>query len=260
MYILWSKGTVIIYRQGGCWGGDNFRGDHLIFGRTKGGISCNWEPKRGDHWKLWKDSGWGPLKFAWKMKTWRGGGGSRKTSKVISGAGSLQWSNIQRGDRVNFTLFSPKSSPRPPQAINNDQSLIQILLSPTFQKPGRIFHPVARSRSCWDSGYFNWGSTSMTALRCFMVLLSIFVLRHLVIAPIRNTKKQPLLRMFFLTNTFIERTGGLICLFFTHRKDKKAKFRLRQRKRRHKWPWKWLYCARMTWHRTWLRPLTICLM
>ena len=26
---------------GGGGGADNFRGDHLIFGRTKGGISCN---------------------------------------------------------------------------------------------------------------------------------------------------------------------------------------------------------------------------
>ena len=49
-----------------CGGG----GGHLIFGRTKGGISRNWEPNRGDCWKLWKDSEGGPLKFAWKMKTW----------------------------------------------------------------------------------------------------------------------------------------------------------------------------------------------
>ena len=74
----------------------------------------------------------------------------------------------------------------------------------------------------------------MTALRCFRVLLSIFVLRHLLIAPIRNSKKQPFLVMFFLKNLFIERTGGLICLPFTHREDGKAKFRLRQTKRRHK--------------------------
>ena len=37
-----------------------------------------------------------------------GGGGSRKSTTVIGG-GSLQWSNIQRGDRLNFTLFSPKT-------------------------------------------------------------------------------------------------------------------------------------------------------
>ena len=28
----------------------------------------------------------------------------------VMGGGSLQLSNIQRGDRLNFTLFSPKSS------------------------------------------------------------------------------------------------------------------------------------------------------
>ena len=40
--------------EGGFWGG------HLIFRRTKGGISRNWEPNRGDQWKLWKDHdrGW----------------------------------------------------------------------------------------------------------------------------------------------------------------------------------------------------------
>ena len=32
-----------------------------------------------------KDSDWGPLKFAWKMKTLGGGGGSRKSSDVIRG-------------------------------------------------------------------------------------------------------------------------------------------------------------------------------
>ena len=54
-----------------------------------------------------------------------GGGESRKSSNVI------QWSKIQRGDRLNFTLFSPKSStlsPLPPQAINNDRSLSEALL------------------------------------------------------------------------------------------------------------------------------------
>ena len=65
--------------------------------RTKGGILENFgRIQRGD------------LKFAWKMKSW-GGERSRKSSKVI------------RGDRLNFTLFSPKSSP--PQTINNDRSL-----------------------------------------------------------------------------------------------------------------------------------------
>ena len=35
-------------------GGEDFRADHLIFGRTKGGISRNWEPKRGDRWNFGK--------------------------------------------------------------------------------------------------------------------------------------------------------------------------------------------------------------
>ena len=45
----------------------------MIFERKKGGIAENFgRIQRG-----------GPLKFAWKMKTWEGG--SRKSSKVIRG-------------------------------------------------------------------------------------------------------------------------------------------------------------------------------
>ena len=64
----------------------------ITFRRTKGGISRNWEPKRGDQWKRWKDSDGGPLKLAWTMKTWWGGGegrGSRKLSMVIRGITSV---------------------------------------------------------------------------------------------------------------------------------------------------------------------------
>ena len=41
--VLFSyKGPVIFYRLDGGWGGgEYFRGDHLIFGKTKGGISGN---------------------------------------------------------------------------------------------------------------------------------------------------------------------------------------------------------------------------
>ena len=95
LFIPWGRG-----------GGRGFWGDHLIFRRTKGGISRNWEPNRGDHWKLSKDLEGGPLKFAWKMKTWG-------KSNVVREDHALQWSNIQSGDQLNFTLFSPKSSPPP---------------------------------------------------------------------------------------------------------------------------------------------------
>ena len=67
-----GKGPVIIYRLavgGGGGGAEDFWVDILIFGRTKGRNTRNWEPKGGDQWKLWKDTEGGPLKFAWKMKT-----------------------------------------------------------------------------------------------------------------------------------------------------------------------------------------------
>ena len=90
-------------------GSEDFRGHHFIFRRAKGGISHNWEPQKGDRWKLWKDSEGRPVKFAWKIKTCGGGGGggSRKSSKVI------RWDHFSEvtfkwGDRLNFTLFSPK--------------------------------------------------------------------------------------------------------------------------------------------------------
>ena len=42
------------------WEGEGaIGGDHLIFRRTKEGISRNWEPKTEDHWKRWKDQGRG---------------------------------------------------------------------------------------------------------------------------------------------------------------------------------------------------------
>ena len=93
--------------------------DHLIFRRTKGGISRDWETKRGDHWKLWKDSEGDHSSLLGKSRHW--GGGERESHQILLG-GSLQWSNIQRGDRLNFTLFSLKSS-LPPPAINNERSL-----------------------------------------------------------------------------------------------------------------------------------------
>ena len=100
LFIAWVRGRKIL--GGITW----FLGEK----KAKGGISCNWEPKSGDRWKLRKDSeGW-QLKFAWKTKT-EGGGGNRESHQKLLG-GSLQWSNIQRGYRLNFTLFCPKFYPR----------------------------------------------------------------------------------------------------------------------------------------------------
>ena len=55
-------------------GAEDFRGDHLIFGRTKrgGGGSVVTENPKGGSLKTLEGFGGGPLKFAWKMKTWRG--------------------------------------------------------------------------------------------------------------------------------------------------------------------------------------------
>ena len=82
LYWLWLK----VQRTGhylSPGGGGDFGRDHLIFRKTKWGINRNWEPKRGDNWKLWRDSERGPLKFAWKMKTW--GGGDRESHQMLLG-------------------------------------------------------------------------------------------------------------------------------------------------------------------------------
>ena len=62
-----TKGPVIIYRLGG-GGAEDFLGGPLDFRRTqKGGSLKTLEGFRG-----------GPLKFAWKMKTWGGDCESRQ--------------------------------------------------------------------------------------------------------------------------------------------------------------------------------------
>ena len=53
---------------------EDSRGDHLIFGRTKGSISRN---------SAVIQRGGGPLKFAWTMKTWDGGHESHQ--KLLGG-------------------------------------------------------------------------------------------------------------------------------------------------------------------------------
>ena len=71
-----------------------------------------------------KTCGGGGGGAAKKYKRVGGGGESPKSSTVIRGD-HFSEVTFQRGDRLNFTLFSPKSSPLPP-AINNDRSLIVL--------------------------------------------------------------------------------------------------------------------------------------
>ena len=142
---LYTRPWLPTVLQEGGGGGRVISGITRFLGEKKGGISRNWEPQRGYHWKLWKDSEGGPLKFAWKLSH----GGITKVIKSYKG-GSLQWSKIQRGEKLNFTLFSPKSSalspsppPPPHHAINNDRSLKarelardpDVLISVSYRSP-----------------------------------------------------------------------------------------------------------------------------
>ena len=66
LFIAWRWGV----------GAEDFRGDHLLFGKKRGGSLKTLEGFRGG----------GPLKFAWKMKTW-GGGGDPDVIKVTFNGG-----------------------------------------------------------------------------------------------------------------------------------------------------------------------------
>ena len=95
------------------WCVEDFRGDHLTFRRTKGRISRNWEPKRGiagNFGRIQKGEHSNCLR-----KLRHGGGGIAKVIQSYWGD-HLSEVTFQRGDRLSFTLFSPKSSaPRPPR-------------------------------------------------------------------------------------------------------------------------------------------------
>ena len=81
-----------------------------------GGSLDFWENKRGDRWKLWKDAEGETTQICLENEDML-----RGDQKLLGE--SLQWSNIQTGDLLNFTLSSLKSPPPPPSEINNDRSL-----------------------------------------------------------------------------------------------------------------------------------------
>ena len=108
MYILWSKGPVIIYRRGG-WGGGGWTilgGFSWFLGEQKGGSVVTENPKGGITENLGKIQR-RTTQICLENEDMEGGGGSRKTSTVIRGGGgrgSLQWSNIQKGESAKFHL------------------------------------------------------------------------------------------------------------------------------------------------------------
>ena len=63
LFIAWGVG-------GG--GAENFKGDYLIFGRTKRGSVVTENPKEGIAGALEGFTG-RPFKFVWKMNAWEGG-------------------------------------------------------------------------------------------------------------------------------------------------------------------------------------------
>ena len=81
------------------------------------------------------------------MKIWVGG--SPKSSKVIRGD-HFNEVTFKRGNRLNFTLFSPKSPPPHPPAINNDRSLKRVCgvafrASKLSQVAGRFVKSISES-------------------------------------------------------------------------------------------------------------------
>ena len=89
MYILLSKEPVIIYRRGGMGGGEGREkivgGITWFLGEQKGGSVVTENPKGGITENFGRIQKGGPLKFSWKMKTWRAGGGDAKNIKSYLG-------------------------------------------------------------------------------------------------------------------------------------------------------------------------------
>ena len=100
----WAKGPVIIYPLGG--GGDK-RGDQSKLRTQKGRSLKTLEGFRGGTTQIWLEN--------------EDMVGDRESHQMLLG-GITSVKYIQRGDRLNFTLFS--APPRLPQTINNDRSLI----------------------------------------------------------------------------------------------------------------------------------------
>ena len=89
MYILLSKEPVIIYRRGGMGGGEGREkivgGITWFLGEQKGGSVVTENPKGGITENFGRIQRGGPIKFSWKMKTWRGAGGREKHQKLFGG-------------------------------------------------------------------------------------------------------------------------------------------------------------------------------
>ena len=75
-------GPVIIYRleEQRILGGISW-----FLGEEKGRISRNWELKREDHWRLWKDSEGGTTQNCLENADMHGGGGGQTLWNVIRG-------------------------------------------------------------------------------------------------------------------------------------------------------------------------------
>ena len=99
-----SKVHRSLFIAGG--GAEDFRGITWFLGKQKGGSVVTENPKGGSLKTLEGFREGDQSNLLGKLR--HGGGGSRKSSKLLGG--SLQWSNRQRGNRLNFTLFSRKCS------------------------------------------------------------------------------------------------------------------------------------------------------
>ena len=95
LFIAWGLGG------GGFWGGITW-----FVGEQKGGSFVTENPKEGITENFGRIQR-GATQIC--LENGDMGGGNRESHQMLL-EGSLQWSNIQRGDRQNFTLFSPKSS------------------------------------------------------------------------------------------------------------------------------------------------------
>ena len=123
-----------------------------LLGERKGGSVVTESPKGGIAGNFGRIQKGNHSNFLIKLRHSGGGGRGCESYQKLLG-GSPWWSNIQNRDRLNFTLFSPNSSPPspappPPPAISNDRSLSAKGLAPNSLLQFLIFWTIAVQLMC----------------------------------------------------------------------------------------------------------------
>ena len=144
-FLFPSYGRIIIYRL---WRGGRILGGSMDFWENKSGDQSWLRTQKGGSLKTLEGFRGGTTQICLEYED-MGGGGNRESHQKSLG-GLLQWSNIQRGDRLNFTLFSSKSfAPSPPPLFSKPAPTCDLRFVPAEQAIPRrsiMTRPLAHYR------------------------------------------------------------------------------------------------------------------